>query len=455
MPAMNPHRFGSILCCATLGLAAVRSLAGPDTNAALPFIRDDYPKALAEAQARKLPLFVEVWAPWCHSCRSLAAYVFPDPALRPYAKQFVWSAIDIEKPVNADFRERFVVEGYPTLYIVDAKDGQIALRWLGGATVEQLRQLLEDGLRAIAANSDDRLAQSLAKADRLYGHGHIAESVAAYEATLQLAPKGWNRHGRAVESLLFALQSAQRFDRAADTALAAWPQLRHTSSALNAVAVGLDCAVSLPKDNSRRAATIAALEKCARETMDDSEVRATADDRSGLYLTMIGAREDAGDSAGMKRLAQEWSAFLERSANAAPNPEARAVFDSHRLTAFLKLEQPERAIPLLTASERDLPTDYNPPARLAVAYLAMKQYDSALAAADRALTRAYGPRQLQIYRTKADTLAAMGNSAGAKATLQQAIALATSLPAGQRSEKTLAALREKLQSLDQPAARED
>jgi hypothetical protein len=31
---------------------------------ALPFIHDDYAKAVAEARARKVPLFVESWAPW-------------------------------------------------------------------------------------------------------------------------------------------------------------------------------------------------------------------------------------------------------------------------------------------------------------------------------------------------------------------------------------------------------
>ena len=30
----------------------------------LPFIEDDYSKALAEARAKKLPIFVEAWAPW-------------------------------------------------------------------------------------------------------------------------------------------------------------------------------------------------------------------------------------------------------------------------------------------------------------------------------------------------------------------------------------------------------
>ncbi len=30
----------------------------------LPFIADDYSRALSEARARDLPIFVECWAPW-------------------------------------------------------------------------------------------------------------------------------------------------------------------------------------------------------------------------------------------------------------------------------------------------------------------------------------------------------------------------------------------------------
>ncbi len=33
-------------------------------KAALPWIQDDYPRAVALAKARKLPIFVENWAPW-------------------------------------------------------------------------------------------------------------------------------------------------------------------------------------------------------------------------------------------------------------------------------------------------------------------------------------------------------------------------------------------------------
>lgn len=34
------------------------------TSKGLPFINDNFEKALAEAKQRNVPLFAEVWAPW-------------------------------------------------------------------------------------------------------------------------------------------------------------------------------------------------------------------------------------------------------------------------------------------------------------------------------------------------------------------------------------------------------
>jgi len=38
--------------------------AAPPAGPVLPFIADDFPAALAEAQERDLPIFVDSWAPW-------------------------------------------------------------------------------------------------------------------------------------------------------------------------------------------------------------------------------------------------------------------------------------------------------------------------------------------------------------------------------------------------------
>ena len=59
MEALSRKSVWLALAAATL-LGA--SSAGP--RPMVPFIADDYPGALAEARAKKLPIFVEAWAPW-------------------------------------------------------------------------------------------------------------------------------------------------------------------------------------------------------------------------------------------------------------------------------------------------------------------------------------------------------------------------------------------------------
>jgi hypothetical protein len=36
----------------------------PGLKAALPFAEDDYPGTMKQAKAKKLPVFIEAWAPW-------------------------------------------------------------------------------------------------------------------------------------------------------------------------------------------------------------------------------------------------------------------------------------------------------------------------------------------------------------------------------------------------------
>ena len=47
-----------------LPLPAAASTTPAAAPMVIPFIDDDYTKAVAEARARKVPLFIEAWAPW-------------------------------------------------------------------------------------------------------------------------------------------------------------------------------------------------------------------------------------------------------------------------------------------------------------------------------------------------------------------------------------------------------
>jgi hypothetical protein len=45
-------------------LALALALPAAAASKGLPFVSDDYQKALAGARARNVPLVVDVWAPW-------------------------------------------------------------------------------------------------------------------------------------------------------------------------------------------------------------------------------------------------------------------------------------------------------------------------------------------------------------------------------------------------------
>jgi hypothetical protein len=376
----------------------------------------------------------------------MRAFVFTDGALARRAGQFVWLSIDTEKQGNASFLTKFPVEAWPSFYVLDPATEKVSLRWVGGATVRQVEKILDDGRKAVRGG-EKGVEEILARADGFYGEGKNGDAVREYRDALSRAPKDWPRYGRAVESLLFALQRVHDEKGCAETAREAFPRLRRTSSAANIAATGLDCALSLKPEDPARSSLAAALAADSREIVSARRPDIAADDVSSVYEVLAAEREGAGDQEGRKKVLSERAAFLEREAARAKTPEARAVFDSHRLSTYMALGEPARAIPMLEASERDLPDDYNPPARLAAAYKAMKQYDEALAASDRALEKAYGPRKVLILQTRSDIFAARGDTQAARKTMEETVRYAESLPPGQRSDKTIAALKKKLEAV--------
>src|SRR5512132_1406398 len=133
----------------------------------------------------------------------MRAYVFTDRSLARHAGQFVWLSIDTEKPGNASFLTKYPVEAWPSYFVLDPGTEKVAVRWVGGATVGQVRKILEDG-RAAVRGKENGVEAVLARADALYGEGRNADAVREYREALSRAPAGWPRYGRAVESLLFA-----------------------------------------------------------------------------------------------------------------------------------------------------------------------------------------------------------------------------------------------------------
>lgn len=361
----------------------------------------------------------------------MRAYVFPDRALERDAGRYVWLSIDAEKEQNAAFLARYPISAFPTFLIVDPSHEEIAIRWLGALTVGQLKDFLDDGERAFRRDPKGADA-ALARADREMGAGQNEKAAKDYQKALKKAPAGWPSADRAVESLLTMLSMTRRNAECVSTAKSRLPRDR-TAHFAAVAAAGLGCALEL-KPPARDEA-LAIFEPAARSAVGDPPILVAADDLSSIYGLLVDARNAVDDQEGARATAGEWLRYLETAADAATTSEERAVFDPHRLSAAMAAGIPERVIPALEQSERDFPQDYNPPARLALAYKATGDFDQALAAAQRALGLAYGPRKVRVYLTKADILTARGDATGAIATLEEAREYARRLPASQGSKR--------------------
>jgi tetratricopeptide (TPR) repeat protein len=375
----------------------------------------------------------------------MKAFVLGDEALASDAGRFVWLEIDTEQPENAPFRVRYGVQALPTYFIIDPRAERILARRVGGATVAQLKEFLNTGETAYGGEALGPADRAVARAESLYAAGETAAAVAAYRGALEEAGPAWTGYAATVEALLFALQMEGKARETAELAARAYPRLRMSPAAANVAASGLDAALSAASEDSAGASgLVRTMMAAAGEVVEDPHIPVVADDRSAVYPTLAAAHEALGDTAAAAAVYEAWAAFLDREAGAAARPEERTVFDSHRLSAYLMMGRPEGAVGFLQRSEADFPADYNPPSRLAVAYLRMGRLDDALAANDRALAMVYGPRKIRVLLHRVDILDAQGRSDAAARVLRDALALAESLPPGQRSERTIAALERRL-----------
>lgn len=378
----------------------------------------------------------------------MRAFVFTDAALASEAGRFVWLALDVENVKNAAARKTYPAVALPTYLLLDPVDGSVARRWVGGMTVAQLQAFLHTGEAAVAARRAGA-SDLLALADRAYAAGDYAAAAVAFDSVFAHPEvlSDFGDYARAAEAALFSYSMTDRNDAGLAIAGRAMAHLGRSTTGASAAAQGLGFALALPDTVADRAGRIAMFETTTRAFLVDSTIALSGDDRSGMLGVLLEARQDAKDEEGAKAAAAAWASHLEAAAKEAATPDGSAVYDSHRLSAYLEMGTPEKAVAMLEASEKALPGDYNPPFRLAVALNALKRWDEAIAATGRALALAYGPRKIRIYMTRADAQAGRGDVAAARATLEETLAYARSLPEGQVSAATFASLERKRDGL--------
>jgi tetratricopeptide (TPR) repeat protein len=427
----------------------------------LAWIEDDYASALACAREKKVPLVLDLWAPWCHTCLSMQTTVFTDPAFAADAPKFVFAALDTDREVNAEPVGKFAPSAWPTFYVI-GNDEVVLARFVGAASVSQFRDFLASGARAAAgggAAADARLLggqRALAKKDFTTADEELTAALAAM-------PEGWPRREELLADLM--LVKRKRGDTKACLELADKYLENVGSSALstNFIASAVECATEMegpgpapgPGDETKDARGTAIRDRGIarwKALLADAKSPLSVDDRAEALGYLRDALDSAGKHDEAKQVAEQLRTIVDEAYAKAPTPLGKMTYIWPRAEVYAYLERPLDLVADYEALAKALPEEYDPPARLGWLYLRAGKLPEAATWTERALGLVYGPRKGRLLTQRAEIAKAAGDAATERRYREQAVKLWESLPPGQQSPGNLEAAKQALAALDAPAA---
>lgn len=417
----------------TLLLALSVALVSTPHAGPVPWLNDAYPDALARARDADRPVVIDFWAPWCHSCRSMQHTVLAAESLRASADRFVWLSLNTDLPVNEPVQKKFPLEAWPTFLVIDPFTETVQARHIGTASPAQFQAFLDEGEKAFV-DSRGRVGglgpkdprRFMREGDQAALRKDFEAAAAAYEKTLKVAPKRWPGMPGARVALAGALANGGRFSDCVELGLKTRVSPAEGPSAADFLSLVTGCAEKLKADDARRVHLRKQAERSLLQIVGDAKAPLSPDDRADAMRMLWELRAEAKDEKGARAVAEDAFNLLQDAASKAPTPEAAATFNMARVNAALFLGRGQDVIAPLEASAQALPTDYDPPYRLAQLYIGLKRWDDARRAAEQALTRLGDgphPRRPRVLKMLAEIHDARGDATAAAAVRERLKAL--------------------------------
>ena len=428
------------------GSASSSPCAKAKAEGPIAWIEDDYPAALACAKERNVPLVLDLWAPWCHTCLSMKATVFTDPSFQVDAARFVFASIDTDREPSASVVTKFPLSAWPTFYVVGTDESVLA-RWVGSASTPQFHAFLDAGFEARSGVAGS--AQHLLAAERALATKDYASAEKELTAALDQAPPNWVRRPDVLVSLLSTIQRQKDDARCLEFATKILSSTGGTSSAADFTSIALGCAEEHAKQDPTGVAAFRELAIARLEgLLADPKSELSVDDRSDTMATLRETYQALGKQPEAKALAEKQRVLLDEAAAKAANPRAAMTYNWHRAEVYVYLGRPLEVVAALEKSAADLPTEYDPPARLGWVYLKAGKLAEAATWTDKALAMAYGPRKGRVLAQRAEIANKQGDVAAERTYRALAVKLWEAMPPGQASPDALAKAKEALAKLD-------
>jgi thioredoxin-like negative regulator of GroEL len=396
--------------------------APPAATGPLAHLSDDYEEAKRLALAAGKILFVDAWAPWCHTCWSMKREVLDDASLGAYGDRVLMVELDTDKPGNAAFVARHPVKTWPTFFAIDPTNDTLLQSHGGSMSLPEVRAFLDRALalRSGAASEEDRALAS--------GYAALQAKDAKVAADHFLGVKSGPRRTEAIFGAVRALRDAKDFARCASVAAEGLDVVAGSAAGGDLASYVVICSDELAKDDARRGPARAAAQKKLEALVASPAAGASVDDKADIMSNLAGLYDEAGRSADSRALHEQRVKLLEDDAASAASPTEARTHDYARMNSYLALGRGDDAVKLFQKRIEQFPDDYEAYARLASTLHKLKREDEALPVAVSAVRLSYGPRKLGYLKLLADIHAARGDVEGERAALRELIAANDALP---------------------------
>jgi thioredoxin-like negative regulator of GroEL len=431
------------------------SKAEVEGSMVMPWIADDLPAALACAKQRKVPVVIDEWAPWCHTCLSMQSTVFTDPSFKPDIARFVFAALDTDKEANAAAVAKYPPSAWPTFYVIGedrstgATDAVLA-RFVGAASLAQFHAFLDAGVKAQQGGAAGADAHLLG-AERATAVKDFATAEQELTAALAQAPADWTRRPDALTSLISTKRKRKDIAGCLDVADKQLDATGNAAAATDFIVSAMACAEEAKADAAQAARVKRLRERAAArltKLVADAKAPLSVDDRSDALATLREIQDALGKHTEAHATAERQRALLDDAAAKATAPMAAMTYNWQRCDVYTYLGRPLDLVPALEKSARDLPHEYDPRARLGWIYLQAGKLPEATKWTDEALAMVYGPRKARLLTQRVEIAQKQGDKDAEKKYRQQLVQLWESLPPGQANPEALAKAKEGLAALD-------
>jgi thioredoxin-like negative regulator of GroEL len=440
------------LVVAVMGCSKAKDpCANAHPHGAMSWIADDLPGALACAKQRNQPVVLDLWAPWCHTCLSMQSTVFTDASFKADAGKFVFAALDTDREGNAEAVAKYPPSAWPTFYVI-APDGAVLARFVGGASKEQFHAFLDAGTRAMAGGAQGPDGHLLT-AERALAAKDLTKADTELRMALARAPADWPRRPDALVSLINT--KAKQGDKEACMGLAE-TDLDHTGSAASAsdfLVIAMGCAEEMAKDPAHAERVRALRERAVarwRALIDDAKAPLSVDDRSDAMASVRETLDALGKDDDAHAVAEGQRLLLDEAMAQAPTPMARMTHIWPRAEVYVYLGRPLDLVADYQKLAKELPQEYDVPARLGWLYLKADKLAEAATWTDKAIALAYGPRKARVLAQRADIAQKQGDKAAERRYREDIVKLWESLPPAQQNPEALAKAKQTLVDIDKP-----